>query len=148
MSDRRASDGGNEIKCASCWIFVTTSPALPLSLTEVQKCSLASHLMKLTWTAGNCQVRATLSSRSGGLFRTWKEATSTPWGHIKDTGCLFLCFLLYSDMPWRAALTHSNVSGSSDTLETIYMHWDLSHRGWTESNHESVWTVWAKMNLT
>lgn len=48
--------------------------------------------MKWTWTAGNCQVRATLSSRSGGLSWAWMEETSAPWGHIKRPRCSLSLF--------------------------------------------------------
>lgn len=145
---------------ASLCISVTSYPVLPPSLAEVWKCSLASHLMKWTWTTGNCQVRATLSSRSGGLSWAWMEETSAPWGHIKRPGCSLSLFpAVFRYMTWRATLTHHNTDCSSDTVETQYAPGPLSHTGCTKSKlnnvmllarshiiDEPVWTGWEKID--
>lgn len=102
--------------------------------------------MKWTWTVGNCQVRATLPSRSGGFLWGWKEETSAPWDHIKDQGSLFLSPHWHITMPivpqWKQYMHHSlcHTSRTKSKLSYVIL---LAH---SYTNDELVWTVWAKIN--
>lgn len=112
--------------------------------------------MKWTWTAGNCQVRATLASRSGGFFLAWKEETSVPWGHIKDHGSLFVSCI---QIRLEGVHWHITMQTVPQTHWKQYTHRGLSHFDWTKSklyyvillahsysNDEPHWIAWAKIN--